>query len=187
MMRRLLLSATLLLVALLLGVGCHSTTSRTMTPAPDWVEPTDTKTFTGWEVYVQALAYFPDTEIYYNGGTYTLVNYEWLERFVDWTWQAAKEHGIGYSLKSFNCVNYTNLFNEIVVLKASQAGVQAKPLAATAVVGADGTPNHALCAVATDRGIYIIEPQPDAGPFRIWRLTEYQPRIYSLTLGVKAN
>ena len=41
-----------------------------------------------------------------------------------------------------------------------------------------------LVGVSTDRGIYVVEPQPDAGPFRITPLADYPHPILSVELGL---
>ena len=115
--------------------------------------------------------------------SYTRVSHAWLERYVTWTWAAAKAVGLRYVPESFDCENFATLFCEIAAKKAAGAGTRSAPLVAVVTLAQPGGARHAMVGVATDRGLYIVEPQPDAGPFRIKPVADYQGRILSVVLG----
>lgn len=179
----------IVLAILFLLAACNTAPTGGAIPgdrAPTWIEPSNTQVFTSWEILIEASQILPDTKLYHPGGVYKLVSYEWLEQFVEWTWYAADDHAVIYSA-GFNCVEFTNLFNVVVALKARQAGSVAKPLAGAAVIDLEGPEDHAMSIVATDRGIVIVEPQPQAGPWRITPLAKFKHPIRSITLGMKGN
>lgn len=172
-------------IVLLALTGCNTTGDVTLPRAPAWVQPGDARTFDNAAIVAEIRRILPGVKIAgISDRQYTLVSYKWLKDFVDWTWHAAPAAGITYRLNTFDCENFTNLFNEVVALKASQAGVNAAPLAAAVSVQFSPTSLHALVGVATDRGIFIVEPQPDAGPFRITALADYKQPILAVELGL---
>lgn len=182
-MIRLVLVSLLLAPCSLLQPGCSSTAALRIPAAPAWQQPADARPITGAEAMAAARRVAPLAAISASDSVYTRISHAWLERFVSWTWEAAKAAGIHYTPESFDCENFTNLFAEIVAKKAGDAGVRAAPLTARLVVTADGGGRHALLGVATDRGLFIVEPQPDAGPFRIKPLASYDQRILAVMLG----
>ena len=70
---------------------------------------------------------------------------------------------------------------EVARLRAAQTGVKTSPLVARVVIAVPPA-THAIVGVATDRGIFLVEPQPDAGPFRIKPLIGYPNQIIEVRL-----
>lgn len=167
--------------------GCtHLQEELRIPPAPEWVQPQgEQATFTPYEVAQRVSVLAPEVKLAgVSDKEYTLVSYVWLKSFVDWTWKVAPIVGVKYTLNSFDCEDFTRLFNTVVSLKASQAKVFAAPLTADTTVSLKSGSLHALVAVATDKGIYIVEPQPDAGPFRLTKLEDYKDRILAVEFGL---
>ena len=165
--------------------GCNTAGDLALPRAPAWVQPGDARTLTGGEVAAQVRQILPATKLTgLSDRTFTLVSHDWLKAYVAWTWQAARTLGITYTPESFDCENFATAFNNVVALKASQAGLKSAPLVAAITVQTSGTSLHALVGVATDKGIFIVEPQPDAGPFRIWPLADYDKPILAIELGL---
>lgn len=165
--------------------GCVSTGSGSVQipTAPAWQAPTDTREFTGAEVAQRVRAIVPFVVVSFSDDRYTLVSHQWLEQYVSWTWAAANAAGVTYTARTFDCEEYALAFYLIATRKAAQAGARASPLVARIIVELAPLTRHELVAVATDRGIFIVEPQPNAGPFRITPLDQYKPRILSVILG----
>lgn len=185
----------LLLVALALAAGgCASGPSAetiTLPRIPAWQPPTDARIFTAQEVRAELeLLVPPGASVRFSDGHYTLVSYEWLQRYLAWTWEAAKADGLEYTPESFDCEDFADAFALFVRRAAARAGVRASPLVPTltviqstawAHVPAGGA--HEVSAVATDRGHFVIEPQPDAGPFRTVALAAYPNYILEVKYG----
>lgn len=161
--------------------GCASN-GVTLPPLPAWRAPEGSASIPAVVVANETRARLPGVPVHYSDRTYTLVNRDWLDAFIAWTWQAAKAAGVSYTAESFDCENFTGLCVEMISLAAARAGVKASPLAAHVIVQL-GDARHELMGVVTDRGVFIVEPQPDAGPFRIWALESYPHRILAVTYG----
>lgn len=180
------LSCILLFLCVLFNGCTHAGEGLRIPPAPAWVQPQAEQTaYTSWEVAQQVQLLAPGVKVAgVSDKEYTLVSYTWLKSFVDWTWKVAPVVGVKYTLNSFDCEDFTRLFNTVVSLKASQARVFAAPLAADTTVSLKSGSLHALVAIATDRGVYIVEPQPDAGPFRLTKLEDYKDQILAVEFGL---
>jgi hypothetical protein len=166
------------LVALL--SGCQ--TGVTLPPLPVWID-TKRPPISGVAVANEARALVPGLIIGYSDSTYTLVSKEWLDAYLTWTWEAAKAADITYTPQSFDCEDFALGFHFFAARAAAKAGTKASPLIARIVVAQTPNTRHELIACATDKGIFVVEPQPDAGPFRIWELGVYPHRILSATFG----
>lgn len=167
------------------GVGCKTTGEVTIPTAPTWIKPADAREFTAAEVAAEIRRLRPSVHIVgLSDRVYTPVSHRWLKSYVDWTWHVARIVGIKYTPESFDCENVARTFNDIASLKAAQAGVRAALLSAEITVQDSPTTRHALVGVSTDRGIVIVEPQPDAGPFRITPLADYPHQILAVELGL---
>ncbi len=175
--------AIILLAFLALLSGCETADSITIPRAPAWIQPDDTREFNALQVLTEARAVAPKAAISYSDDSYTLVSKEWLDRYTSWTWSAAMAIGLRYTKNSFDCENFAGLFMEIASKKAADGNVFAAPLVARITVSAPGNQRHSMVGVATDRGIFIIEPQFDAGPFRIRPLAEFKEVILGIELG----
>lgn len=176
----LLLAGVLGLAAL--SHACRSPDVVTIPRAPAWVQPQDASPVTGFQVRTEVARLAPLARLTIRDDTYSRVSKVWLDSYVSWTWEATKATGIRYTPESFDCENFAGLFNEIARSKAAAAGVRTAPLLAVLVVQMDGHVTHALVAVATDRGVFVVEPQPDAGPFRVKPLSDYAGRILAVEL-----
>lgn len=162
--------------------SCQSPDVVTIPRAPAWVMPQDARPVTGAEVRAEVSRLAPFARLSVRDDTYSRVSRVWLDRYVSWTWEATKATGIRYTPESFDCENFAGLFAEIARAKAGAAGQRTAPLLAVVVVTTAGPARHALVAVATDRGVFVVEPQPDAGPFRIKPLSDYAGRIVEVEL-----
>ncbi len=162
--------------------GCASPDVVTIPRAPAWILPRDGGPVTGYQVRAEVARVAPGARLTLRDDAYSRVSRAWLDAYVRWTWEATKATGIRYVPESFDCENFAGLFAEVARAKAAAAGVTTAPLLAVIVVRNDGPGTHALIAVATDAGIFVVEPQPDAGPFRIRPLADYAGRIIEAEL-----
>jgi hypothetical protein len=172
----------MLALASLVG-ACASSNGVTLPPLPPWQTPNGATALPSTYIVAETRAKLPGVIVNYADNTYTVVSYAWLDAFIDWTWHAAKAAGISYTPESFDCDNFTDLFVEIASLAAAKAGIRSQPLVARVLVQLDANTRHELAGVVTDRGVFIVEPQPDAGPFRKWKLDAYPAQIISVTFG----
>lgn len=186
-------SILFIVVTLALG-GCSTAPkgSVTLPLMPAWLHPSPATEFTAAEVgnHIRRLA--PAAAVSYSDGRYTLISHSWLEAYMSWTWSAAKAAGVAYTPESFDCEDFALGFYFFATRAASKAGLQTAPMVARITVAQEASfanvpgragSRHALVAVATDRGIWVVEPQPDAGPFRLIRLEDYPNRILTVRLG----
>lgn len=168
------------LAAVFFAAGCQSTRVQ-LPPLPAWEQPTDASTYSSLQVLVRSAATLPGVPTHTSDGQYTLVSHAWLERYLAWTWETSRIVGIRYTPESFDCEDFALAFHSLAALAASRSGQRTAPLLARVVVQ---LPNgrHELIGAATDRGLFIVEPQPDAGPFRTWPLAEYRQRARILSV-----
>lgn len=176
-------AAALLFLAVLALTGCQSADVVTIPRAPAWVLPQDARPVTGAEVRAEVARIAPLARLApLHDASYSRVSRAWLDAFCSWTWEATKATGIRYTPESFDCENFAGLFAEIARAKAAAAGQRTAPLLGVLTVRAEGATLHALVVVVTDRGVFVVEPQPDAGPFRIKPLADYAGRIVGVDL-----
>lgn len=169
----------LLLGLLLITAGCQTQNQITVDKLPEWIDTG--KILAHVEVQTQVAMRYPNAIVTVNAGELTTVSYKWLEEYLDWTWKVSKIAGIKYTPESFNCVDFSLLFTGFADLAASQAGVKAAPMMARVSVQVSPVARHELIGVATDKGIFIVEPQPEAGPFRITPIEKYTLPILTIT------
>ena len=183
--------ALLLLGAWLLASPTLAAEKVKVSRIPKWREPERTEVITMSELISAVQKQLPGVPLTSTDVKFKFVSYQWLEEFVDWTWTFDREIGLEYVPESFDCDDFAMAFSLFANRAASIAGVKATPLVGRIVVrqdtafgGVGATPgkNHALVCVATDRGIYIVEPQTNT-PFRLVPLAEYKNKILKLTLG----
>lgn len=168
---------------IVVGSGCQNQNTVTLPRIPAWIPPTDSKVYSQLEVEVNAHLLVPDAVINVGGNAYTLVSKKWLDEYLTWCWEAAKDDGISYTPESFDCKAFTKLFDALAGLAASRTGQKTVPLLARLVVTVSVDLRHELAAVATDEGVFVVEPQVDAGPFRATLLAKYPNKILSATFG----
>lgn len=173
-------------LVLLCAAGCAiAPADRVEIPrAPAWQEPANAAPVESSTVIIEARRIAPGAVVSAADTLYIPLSHQWLECYVSWTWQVAESMGVVYVPESGDCDDFTNLFADVVALKAQQAKRRASPLVAKLTVTAPGGKRHALVGVATDRGIFVIEPQPSAGPFRIKPLAEFKERILAIEFGL---
>lgn len=194
-MRRLLTVPLFLHVVsagLVLVSGCASTGDTVAIPkAPAWVQVEGSPTIPAATVAAECNRHLPYVPVTYADGTYTLVSHSWLEAYIQWTSRAASAAGVAYTPESFDCEDFALAFYLIATRKAAQAGIKASPLIGRIIVAqastfanVPGSPTgrHALIGVATDRGLYVVEPQPTGG-LRLAPLAVYPNRILAVTFG----
>lgn len=167
--------------ALAAFTGCQQA-GTILPPLPAWID-TKTPPISAVVVANEARRHVPGLIVAYSDSTYTLVSKEWLDAYLTWTWEAALQSGIVYTPQSFDCEDFALGFHFFAARSAAKAGVKASPLIARIVVVSSPTTRHELIACATDKGIFVVEPQPNAGPFRIWELGSYPYKIISATFG----
>lgn len=171
------------LFALVLS-GCATQPGVTLSPLPAWRAPIAAETtFLSTRVAALARNAVPGAFVSHADDRYTLISHRWLEEYLSWTWHASKAAGIRYTPESFDCDDFSRIFETLATLAAAKAGVHAAPTLARIVVDLDGRTRHALLGVATDAGLFVVEPQPDAGPFRIVPLALYKQPIRSIIFG----
>ncbi len=166
----------------LLLVGCASD-GVTLPPLPIWQNTDGSKPIMATDVAIEVRKLVPNATIHFQDASYILVSKEWLDDYLVWTWDAAKRAGLEYTPESFDCDDFSVLFTTLASRAAAKAEVKSAPLMARLVVGLPDGKRHELVGVATDKGIFIVEPQPDAGPFRITPLSKYPNPIQSVTFG----
>lgn len=164
--------------------GCATQTGTVSVPVlPAWIAPADATSFPALRVVAEIRQRVPGCVVNYSDTTYTLVAKQWLDEYLDWEWNTAKLTGITYMPESFDCDKFSLGFSFFVYVAASRTGQHTSPLVARLVVQYDATSRHELCGVATDQGLFVVEPQPAAGPFRVTPLAQYDKPILSVTLG----
>lgn len=170
---------------LLFSVGCSTPSDQIcFPPAPTWIPPSDTRIFTHDEILRRAALEGVQVRVF--DRTYSFVSRKWVERFTDWTWEVSRilEHRTGkplYTVQSFDCEDFANLFTAVSKKKAGDAGVLTSPLIGPLVIDNGDGSTHSIVLVATDEGVFVIEPQPTRG-YRIWPLADVRARIRLLDL-----
>lgn len=171
--------------------GCATADSVAIPRAPAWVQVEGASTVPVATVVFECNRLLPGVPVTYADGTYAIVSHAWLVDYLRWTSKAAFEADAVYTSESWDCDDFALGFYLIATRKAAQAGIKAAPLiarivvaqtAAFATVPGSSSGKHALIGVATDRGIFIVEPQP-AGGLRIAPLAAYPNRILAVTFG----
>lgn len=162
--------------------GCQHQAGVTLPPLPTWVAVNHTPV-SAVVMANEARKQIPGLIVAYSDNTYTLISKEWLDAYLTWTWEASKVAGINYTAESFDCEDFALGFYFFAARSAAKAGVKASPLIARIVVAQGPGLRHELIACATDQGIVVVEPQPNAGPFRVRQLGSYPYEIISATFG----
>ena len=177
---------SLLLALCLAFAGCATSGTVTIPALPAWQAPVGYGPITGQHVQIYAAAHLGTVPVFVADSTYTALNHDWFEAFLLWEWEVANELGISYVPESFDCDDFAVGFTWAVSRAAAKARVRVAPLVARIVVALPTSPptRHAMVGVVTDRGVYVVEPQPDAGPFRTKLLSEYdKSKILSVVFG----
>lgn len=98
--------------------------------------------------------------------TYTPMTDAWVDKMLTWTWHFSHATHIEYTPESFDCDKFAKAVSLAAEVACARAGVLQQPIVARVYVhqrkawggiGAGG--KHALNAVFTETGVWIIEPQ----------------------------
>ena len=158
-------------------------------PLPKWpgAEGLRPRFVTYAETYKAVHAVAPIAVLDVSDAAFVHVPFEILAPLIKWTQAARVQLGFNYVPNSRDCDKFAKAFTLAFECCAARARIQAQPLCARIYVKAtvpwagvsDGT--HALCAVGTTAGIYIVEPQNG----RFCKLEDYPNRagIYKVTIG----
>lgn len=120
--------------------------------------------------------------------TYTAMTDEWVDRILKWTWHFSHATGIAYTKDSFDCDKFAKAVSLAAEIACARAGIEAQPLVARVYVrqikefgGIPAGGTHAVNAVLTESGVWIIEPQTR----RKVQLEHYPNRqnIYYVSIG----
>jgi hypothetical protein len=152
--------------------GCATADSVAIPRAPAWVQVDGAPTVPVATVVAECQRVLPGVPVTYADGTYAIVSHAWLEDYIRWTSKAAFAADVAYTAESWDCDDFGLGFYLITVAQTSTF----------ATVRGTSTGRHALIGVATDRGLFIVEPQP-AGGLRIAPLAVYPNRILAVTFG----
>lgn len=143
--------------------GCQS--DRITIPAiPAWEH--DARTFTA-ESIRSGIRRETNALILTSDAEFTPMTDAWVDAALKWSWHFSHATGIAYTREAFDCDKFAKAFSLAAEIAASKAGVEAQPLIARIYVtqnksalGIDATGGgHALNAVLTQTGIWVIEPQ----------------------------
>jgi len=189
---RLIVSLSLLL-AILAGCATSPTGTVALPRVPVWQTPADATPLQGFTVELAARTLWPGVDVFTSDTVYTRVSHAWLEQSISWTWQAQMALGFTYRPNSRDCDKFALAYFLAATSAAANAGIDATPLVARLVVeqrttwagvaGAVGT-RHELIGVCSDRGFYVLEPQPNnQGAPRLVPLVDYPNRILAIILG----
>lgn len=177
------------LIVCLMFAGCASADRGvTLPPLPAWPVLPDgaahpVQTVHALDVGLDLLRRYPQArQAGFADRSYTRVPHAWLVAYLDWTARAAAAAGVRYTPESFDCDDFSVGFSFFAGLAASRAGVAAAPLLARIVVEQRPGLHHELVAVATDRGEFVVEPQP-AAALRLVPLAQYDRPILAFTFG----
>ncbi len=184
-------------------VGCSTAggspaATITVPMLPAWRAPADASPVPWLQVLGEVGRLAPAAQFHTSDATFTRINHAFALELVAWTraFISAEEHthaaGLHYTSESFDCDKFAKAFTLAVELAAGRAGVRAQPLAARIFVrqsaafgGIPAVPapndGHALVALATDAGIFVVEPQTGA----VVALAQYPNRatVWRVSIG----
>lgn len=164
-------------------VGCATTGTVSIPRVPAWESSSSPQPISAISLRLMTMLRVPGVPVYTSDGAYVKVKHEWLEKTLPWSWHAAKATGFTYVNNSRNCTKFTMMYYVAICSAAATAGIEATPMAARIVVpAANGVGYHALLGVVTDRGLYVLEPQPLAAA-RLVPLEQYPHKILSVIYG----
>lgn len=186
-MKRLIFCITLLLS------GCASGPTITIPRLPEWKQPEAVKSvFTAQEVYYSARVLVPTATIQLTDSNFTSINHETMLAVLRWTDGFYRATGHSYTPESWDCDKFAKAYSLAVEYCASKAGVKAQPLVARLIVlpaipfaGVQSTSgSHAIIGVLTDKGYFVVEPQPGAIiGVRVSPLADYKNTILQIRIG----
>lgn len=178
----------LLLAGLLSACSSPSETTVTYDRLPPWREPEGQEEIKVKDLVAEIHRRSPGVQVRWEDNVYKRVSYVWLEEYLHWTWKTALEHNMPYTAESFDCEEFSLYFYLFASRAASLAGQKPAPLIGRIVATQDypfaGIPavpgkKHELIIVATDRGVFVVEPQTKS-PHRLVPLAQYPNRILKI-------
>lgn len=148
---------------LALMAGCSTGSTVRVPRLPEWRQTILRVDSAYVRVQSYALArVFPDL----SDESFTTVSYAWLQKALPWSAEFLHATGVAYVRESFDCDKFAKALSLAAEISASRAGVKAQPLVARIYVqqhvawgGIPAGGGHALVVVATDRGLFVVEPQ----------------------------
>lgn len=169
-------------LASLFATACSSRSGLTIPPLPAWPTTAQPEKIPAFRVAVESLIAFPSAHVSHADNTYTLVPHSWLVEYLDWTTRVAWLAGMKYTAESWDCDDFARGFDLMAGRAAAKAGLVAAPLVARVMVEDPKLGLHELNGVVTDRGRFIVEPQPGAA-LRLIPLAEYRGKIRAILWG----
>lgn len=141
-----------------------SNSSIVLPPLPKWPQGT-LRVVPYSDVFNAVKRQAPLAQLEVSDAAFVEIPLSLLKPLIDWTQKAREALRFNYVAQSRDCDKFAKAFTLAFECCAAAAGLQAQPLCARVYVKtlvpwagvADGT--HALNAVATTEGIYIVEPQ----------------------------
>lgn len=164
-------------------VGCSSPRSAlSIPPLPAWPTTSQPEKIPALRVAVESRLAFPGAHVSHADNTYTLVPHSWLVEYLEWTTRVAWLAGMKYTAESWDCDDFARGFDLMAGRAAAKAGVVAAPLIARVMVEDPKLGLHELNGVVTDRGRFIVEPQPGSA-VRLIPLADYRGKIRGILWG----
>jgi len=178
---------------LLTGLLCSCATSPSATTItvdrlPAWRAPEGQEEIKVKDLVAEIHRRAPGVQVRWEDNVYKRISYVWLEEYLHWTWKTALEHNVTYASESYDCEEFSLAFYLLASRAASLAGQKPAPLIGRMVATQDypfaGIPavpgkKHELIIVATDRGVFVVEPQTQS-PHRLVPLAQYPNRILKI-------
>lgn len=172
----------LLLVLGLAFAGCSTHSGLTIPPLPAWPTGTQSEKVSAFAVAIHSRVQFPEAHVSHADSVYVVVPHTWLVEYLDWTTRVARLAGMKYTAESWDCDDFARGFDLMAGRAAAKAGVVAAPLVARVVIEDPKLGRHELNGVVTDRGRFIVEPQPGAA-LRLISLDKYRGKIRAILWG----
>lgn len=102
-----------------------------------------------------------------NSTHYRVVNYRWMEAFIDWYEFVLKAVGLSYKPEIWDCENYSIGLQAYASLAAVKADAFSEDILVGWLIvrnihkwaGVSSRGNHAIAFFKSDKGIFVVEPQ----------------------------
>lgn len=160
------------LLPLLLLFGCASPAQQqgvSFSRLPAWVPVNGT--VTAQQVAAEVAKLAPGAQLLTSDGTFTLLDHDFAVQLVAWCAKELRarqsEGRLLYDPEGHDCDKFAKAFTWIAEVCAGYSKVHAQPLAARIFVRQvstwggvpGGNYGHAVVAIATTKGIIVVEPQ----------------------------
>lgn len=167
----------------------------TFPPLPPWVSTG--KTITAQQVASYVASYAPTAQLNTSDGTFTLLDHDFAIQLIAWAARQLREKQnaglFRYDPEAHDCDKFAKVFTYLAEIAAGKAKAHAQPLVARIFVRhvndwagiPGGAYSHAVVAIATTRGIIVVEPQSTAVGGCWVPLERYPNRehIWKVTIG----